>query len=721
MTSEQARARLPHRVLAEFSYERPPVVRGYTMRTLYVDLSGGAVSARPVTKQMVDLFVGGRGFGLWLLWNAVHDDTQWDDPENELVISSGPLGGTTSFPGAGKSLVVSISPLTGSVMDSNVGGYFGPLLKFAGWDALEIQGRAAQDVILYIDGDEGVVTLFEAGGEAVDTHLLGAELTALFAGSEEERRDISVVSAGKGAEHSRMGCLNFSWYDLRRRTPRFKQAGRGGLGTVFRHKGLRAIVVKRSGVDGESNHPADRERVSRVGVKMHREIHDLDSQQARMRQVGTAHLVEVMNDYDLLPVHNFKYGTHPDASRIDSSVFQRRFTQGIPDGCWYGCTMACCKGVDGFTLQTGPYAGQVVCVDGPEYETIAGCGSNLGILNPETIIELNFYCDTYGVDTISFGTATAFAMECYEAGILDAGKTGGLELTFGSAGAVLELLHQIGRGEGFGAVVGQGVRRMKEIFAERFGGDRAFMNDIGMEAKGLEYSQYVTKESLAMQGGYGLTLKGPQHDEAWLIFMDQVSNLIPTFEDKAEALHYFPMWRTWFGLNGLCKLPWNDVEPEDNPLTDEPAKVPEHVRNYVEFFAGVTGRDDVKQGEDLVRMSERVYNFQRIFNIRLGYGRRCNDAVPYRSMGPVTEGEYLSRQERYDRQLVDLLGLDPGAMTTTEKRAALRAYRQEQYGKLTDAVYERRGWTPDGVPTLETVTVLGIDFPDVVRVIERAL
>ena len=95
---------------------------------------------------------------------------------------------------------------------------------------------------------------------------------------------------------------------------------------------------------------------------------------------------------------------------------------------------------------------------------------------------------------------------------------------------------------------------MKKIFAERFGADPAFLQDIGMEVKGLEYSEYVSKESLAQQGGYGMALKGPQHDEAWLIFMDMVNKQIPTFEDKAEALHYFPMWRTWFGLNGLCKL-----------------------------------------------------------------------------------------------------------------------------------------------------------------------
>ena len=125
---------------------------------------------------------------------------------------------------------------------------------------------------------------------------------------------------------------------------------------------------------------------------------------------------------------------------------------------------------------------------------------------------------------------------------------------------------------------------MKELFIKNGWGDAAFLNDIGMENKGLEYSQYMPKESLAQQGGFALTNKGPQHDEAWLIFMDMVNNQIPTFENKAEALHYFPMFRTWFGLVGLCKLPWNDVEPESNAQSDEPAKVPEHVDNYVTIY-----------------------------------------------------------------------------------------------------------------------------------------
>ncbi|MGD2165768.1 MAG: aldehyde ferredoxin oxidoreductase C-terminal domain-containing protein [Anaerolineae bacterium] len=713
------RAETARRVLAEFPYDVAPAQKGYTDRTLYVDLTDRDIQAKEVTEEMKEKFIGGRGFGLWYLWRGVSDDTTWDDPENEIVISSGPCGGITQYPGSGKSLVVSISPLTNVAIDSNVGGHFGPLLKFAGWDALEIQGKAEEDVIVFIDGTTGKVTIEDAANVPVDAHRVGHWLIEEMAETEEDRYYMSAVAAGSGAEHSRFGCLNFSFYDRRRKEPRFKQAGRGGIGTVFRDKGIKALIVKTDPVRGNLNHPADPGRISKVGVKMHKEIHDYDAEQCRMSYRGTTYLVQIMNDYDLLPTHNFRYGSHPDAHKINGDVWEDRFTQGIPDGCWYGCTLSCSHAVDGYELRTGPYKGEKVIVDGPEYETVAGVGSNCGIFEPWAILEINFYCDTYGLDTISFGTATAFVMECYESGVLDKEKTGGLELHFGNAEAALELLHQVGRGEGFGKIFGQGIHRMKEIFAEEFGADRQFVEDIGMEAKGLEYSEYVTKESLAQQGGYGLSNKGPQHDEAWLIFMDQVNNQIPTFEDKAEALHYFPMWRTWFGLCGFCKVIWNDVTPPDNELTEEPAKIPEHVRNYVEVFSGVTGREVTK--EDLIAQSERVYQFQRVFNVRLGYGLRDHDAVPYRSQGPVTVEEYESRAERYDEQLKKDLGLDPSAMTTEEKMAALREYREDQYERLIDAVYERRGWTENGVPNPETLKKVGLDYPDVMAVVEAHL
>ncbi|MCK5504414.1 MAG: aldehyde:ferredoxin oxidoreductase, partial [Thermodesulfovibrionia bacterium] len=216
--------------------------------------------------------------------------------------------------------------------------------------------------------------------------------------------------------------------------------------------------------------------------------------------------------------------------------------------------------------------------------------------------------------------------------------------------------------------------------------------------------------------GYGLALKGPQHDEAWLIFLDMVHNFMPSFEQKAEALHWFPMFRTWFGLCGLCKLPWNDIIPEDNKDTPEPAKVMKHVEWYAEYYTAVTGK--YASSDDLIRMSEAVYNFQRIFNLKMGFGKREHDDIPYRAVGPVRVVEYESRQERYDKQLVEKHNVDIKNKSTEEKIILLRKRREERYEKLKDAVYERRGWTKDGIPTNETVKRLGIDFPEVVALLK---
>lgn len=704
-----------HKVLKEYKYKWAPIDKGYNNRTLYINLDDNRIEEKPVSQLMKDKFVGGKGFGLKLLWDATKPETQWNDNENEIVISGGPICGITQYSGSGKAICVGISP-TGNVMDSNVGGFFGPFSKFAGFDAVELQGKADKPVIVVIDQTNETITIEEAPEEPWDSHVLAEVLTDMYANDDKDKRNVAVVSTGEAAEHSIIGMLNFSFYDPKRKLVRLKQAGRGGLGSVFRHKNIKAVVAKIDGVKGNLNNVVDLKAIMERGKNFNKEMRELDDSQCEMRSKGTAHLVEIMDDYDLLPVMNYKFGSHPDTHKIDSEEWKRRFTQGVPDGCWIGCNMSCAKGVDNYELRTGPYAGDKVIVDGPEYENAGGLGSNAGIFNPDYIIEANFYCDTYGICTITWGTLVAFIMECYENGVLNEERTGGLKLNFGNADSAMELMHQLAKGEGFGMVAGLGIQKMKEMFIEKGWGDADFLNDIGMVNKGLEYSEYISKESLAQQGGFAMTNKGPQHDEAWLIFMDMVNNQIPTFEDKAEALHYFPMFRTWFGLVGLCKLPWNDVEPANNAETDEPAKVPEHVDNYVTIFKSVTGRDFDK--EEMIRMSERVYNYQRIFGIRRGMGTRKFDAQPYRAAGPVTKEEYESRMERYDTQMKEKIGVDPEGKTTEEKMAITRKYREEQYEKLLDAVYLRRGWNSNGIPKIEHLKDLGMDLPELIEVVK---
>lgn len=703
------------------SYEPKKIYRGYTDKILSIDVGRKSIAIGDIPAEVKEKFTGGKGYCLRYLWDAVTPETRWNSPENEIVMSAGPIAGITQYGGTGKTLVCTISPLTDIPVDSNVGGFFGPYLKFAGFDALELSGKAEKDVIVVIDATKKTITIEEASGEiSFDAHVMCEELISLYADNENDKKNVAVACAGSAGDHSNISMLNFAFYDPKRGVARLKQAGRGGIGHVLRDKHIRALVCKVAGVKANLNDCADFGLVNRTGMRFHKEVVENDEKQNNMRGIGTAYSLVTLADYDIVPTHNFKFGDAPGIQKMSPDEFRTKWlTQGAADGCWYGCSMACAKASDHFLLKTGPYKGQRVCVDGPEYETAAGVGPSCGIYDPQAILEINFYCDTYGLDSISYGTMTAFLMECYERGILNEERTGGLKLEWGNAEADLEMMHQIARGEGFGLIAGLGVHKQKEYFAKMGWGDMKEMNDFGMEQKGLEYSEYSAKESLAQQGGYGLTNKGPQHDEAWLIFMDQVNNQIPTFEDKAEALTFYPIFRTWFGLMGLCKLPWNDIVPADNALSEDPKMVPEHVQNYLDLFYGVTGKKITR--DEMMLQSERVYNFQRIFNIRMGKGLRANDAIPYRSAGPVFEDEYLWREERYDKQLVELAGYTEEqvkSMSLQERMAATRKFREARYETLIDAVYPRRGWTLNGVPTVEHLKKIGMDLPELLEIVE---
>ena len=206
-------------VLKETVIAPKPIKRGYAMRKLYINVGTKEVKEKPVSEDMKKRFVGGKGFGLKLLWDATKPGTRWNDAENEINIAMGPVCGNTNYPGSGKSLVVSISPITGVPIDSNVGGYFGPYLKFGGWDALELQGKADKEILVYIDSNTGKIQLLEAPSNLPgDTHLLAEDLTKAFAENEQDLQSISVISSGRGADHTYLGLLNFSLWDKDRKS-----------------------------------------------------------------------------------------------------------------------------------------------------------------------------------------------------------------------------------------------------------------------------------------------------------------------------------------------------------------------------------------------------------------------------------------------------------------------------------------------------------------------
>ncbi|MFC2070881.1 aldehyde ferredoxin oxidoreductase C-terminal domain-containing protein, partial [Chloroflexota bacterium] len=473
-------------------------------------------------------------------------------------------------------------------------------------------------------------------------------------------------------------------------------------------------IVVRSGLSkADGNNAVDKQKVRQAGSKLRDVITEVDSKQLHLAAWGTTILAEYMNRYHLLPIKNYRYGQDEKAPKIFAGVFLEKYlSKGIPDGCYYGCNLACAKSAENVELTWGPYAGRRVNVDGPEYETI-GAVTSMGIFDPHFILEYNWYCDEYGIDTISTGVTISFFMECFERGYITTEDTG-CDLSFGNAETAGKLLHDIVNARGFGKIIGQGVARGKQWVAEKHSSrsgvsEEALLAELekfGMELKGLEFSMYITKESLAQQGGYGFALKGPQHDETWLIFIDQVNKELPTLEDKADALKWFPLIRSWFNATGLCKLPWIDVR---NPLaadTDEPSKNLPTLDYYVDYFNGTTGSSHTL--EDILTDSERLYILQKLINLRQGKGTRDSDRIPLRAMVPVYQDEYDSRAEYYEELLEEQLGADGVPAAPEERHKLLVENRIEAYEKLCDIVYEKKGFTKDGIPKRETVGRLSL-------------
>ncbi len=699
------------KILQQIKYQPAKVVGGYTDRILRVNLNTRKISIQELPPDFKDKYTGGRGYALKLIWDETKQETRYDSPDNLLVMSNGPLGNEPGFPGTGKFIVGAISPLTDTFIDSNVGGHFGPLLKLAGFDALAVSGISREEVVILIDGDEESISITAAPAydSKTDKGALSFGQKLLKDINAGEYSDsLAAVVAGEGALHSRFGIVNSLFFDRRRNRIRAKQAGRGGTGTVMRKKGLRGIVVKSSLPKANGNNAIDKELVRQAGAKLKDVITRCDPAQLNLEAWGTTGLSEYMNKFHIFPINNYQYGQSPEAPKLFGSVFlDKYFSKKLPDGCYYGCNLACAKGVENVVLTRGPMKGTTVSVDGPEYETVAAV-SNMGIFDPQFVLEYNWYCDEYSLDTISMGVTTGFFMECLERGFLNADDIG-YDLTFGNINAVDRLLHEIAKGEGFGRVAGQGVARGKKWVADKYAPRNnvsvdkvlAELNKFGMEVKGLEFSMYVTKESLAQQGGYGFALKGPQHDEAWLIFIDQVHKEIPSLEQKASALKWFPLIRTWFNATGLCKLPWIDVRNPEAAGTPEPAKNTPTLAYYVDYLNGTTGSH--KSLQDILDDSERLQLLQKMINLRQGKGTRASDLIPLRAMGPVYLNEYQSRSEYYDGWLQENSGNSNLPESTEQRLNLLIEKREKAYQQLCDIVYEKKGYTSEGIPKRETV------------------
>ena len=708
-------------------YSRTSLCRGYTNQTLAINLKSGSVEACPLDPKARDFFIGGRGLGLYLLHEKINSQTKAYDQDNLLIFSPGPLGGIPQFPGTSKCMAISLSPLTHIPGVSNFGGYFGAYLKYAGFDALTITGIAEENIMIVVDGFKSEVTIRPAPAFEQVFNLEKAVVDQ-FVKEGREKKDITFLTTGVGAAKTTFGCINSHYYDATKPVDgakglfRTKQAGRTGLGSVMSHKNITAIVVLAEFPHGDNPYgAADWEKVKKAGMTLHKIVKDVDPQALQMHLKGSAGLISFMNkeEYQSLPVNNYQYGSHPQAGEICGKIYaERLFEHRGMDGCFPGCNLRCTKG-GWVTLTTGEHSGRKVWVDGPEYETAAGFGSNLGMWHPEFIMEANWHCDNYGIDTITTAVIMAFVMECYQRGFLTREDTDGFALTWGDENAALEFIHDLAHGRTeLSGIAGQGMVEVMAWVADKYQARTGKpdpmpeLKEFAMQTKGLPFSLYRTHRSLSMQASYAAASDiGAHHAAAWLVKVDLLG-AFPTFEDKAKALITYPRVRLGNDNLGLCKLPWVDVfNPDSMKRGGSDVYInPASQELYADFYNGMLGTK--LTWEKIFEQTDRDINLQRVMNV-MSYGTKtgAHDWIPDRAIGPTEDSLYDLEENYNDQQLGIILNqpLDKiKSMITAEKRATLMKHRKAQLRKLIDVYYAERGWTNKGIPKIDTLRQIGL-------------
>ena len=472
---------------------------GYYGRYLMVNLSDKSWEIKEMPDQLISEYLGGRGIGTKLLFDLQEGKVDPLSPKNHLIIFTGPINGTNT-PGSSRINFITKSPLSNTVNTASMGGSFPNAFKGTGFDGLVVSGKAEDKVWIHIT-PEGV-----SFNSAEDLWGLKTSETETVV-KEKVGDKCRVACIGPAGEKQVLYAAIVS---------ETRTASRGGVGTVMGSKNLKAIAVS-----GNIKTPiADKQAMEDV-IKKIRDDQKENPSLVGMQMNGTAGLISVVNAMGGLPTKNYQTGTFEAAEEISgSAITEKNRVKGLAcASCPVGCSLIS-------EVKSGRFAGTLS--EGPEYESTVMLGSNLMISDLDTIIAANFLCDEYGMDTISAGNVIGFAMECYEKGLLTDADTGGLPLTWGNCELVLSLIEMIGKKEGFGERLAQGVARLsKEI-----PGSDAF----AMHVKGLELAAYDPRAVWGQGLSYAIAPRGGEHGRGGYMivefFMPDVD--LYTHEGKAQ-------------------------------------------------------------------------------------------------------------------------------------------------------------------------------------------
>jgi aldehyde:ferredoxin oxidoreductase len=604
-----------------------------TGKSLRVNLSSGRIATESVPESIATDFIGGRGYGIRYLYDELSPGTDPLGEGNKLLMITGPLAGNTAQ-GVSRWMVCCKSPLTGAFARSVCGADFGAWLKFAGYEIIIIEGKAEKPVYLHLtDKSCKILDAREIWGK--ETRETQAWLV------ENHGRNTRTACIGPAGEK----LVKYAAVVSDRRT-----AGRCGTGTVMGSKNLKAVAVTAQ----RKIHLADPDTYNKLAAEQVNIIRN-NGGFKNHKEWGTTSTQDITNSIGIYPVRNFRYGQHTDYEKLSGEAY-RRFRTGDM-GC-YSCPARCGKV---HTVTSGIFAG--AHSEGPEYESIWAFTGPIESNSIEASIAADQLCDDLGLDTISTGNCIGFAYELYEKGLLKKTDTDGLELIYGQPEPMIALVKKIGRREGIGDLLAEGTMRAAATIGQ--GADIA-----AIHVKGLELPAYEPRGAKSQGYNYVTASIGASHCYGYAA-QDVFGAPIPRPTDRfseanADIVIFNQDGAAWKETGILCAFSggWGWVPTLCGKM-----------------LAAARGIDRLADNDYLIKVGERMFNLERAFNFREGFGRK-QDTLPRRML---TEPLH-TRKAPGEGQMVS---------------------HQDEF---LDKYYQLRGWSQEGIPTTEKLKELGLDF-----------
>jgi aldehyde:ferredoxin oxidoreductase len=615
---------------------------GYAGRVLHIDLTTGKTHVEPLNEEYAKKYVGGIGLGMRLWLDQSTPGVDPFSPENPLILTTGPISGTMWPTGGNGHAFVSKSPQSFGIGESKSHGSFGTELKRAGYDAVIFKGKAEKPVYVWIDDDS--VQLLDA------SHLMGKSPAEVEDAIREELGDyyIRVAAIGPAGEKlARLACII---------NDKTRACGRTGMGAVMGSKNLKAIAMRGTN-DVKVAKPDE-------FMEFVKEFHERMKGPATMkyRTLGTPENVLVHNALASMPTRNYNNASFEGAEKVSGEALNERYVAKI-----IGCSSCAMRCEHICVVPEGPYKGTMTRM---EYEPLWALGPYCGIDRLDAIIKGMDLCNYYGIDSIGAGVIVAFAMDCYENGILTEKDLDGIDARFGNHEALVKLIEKMGKREGIGDTLAEGVK----IASEKIGKGA---EKLAQHIKGVEVTGYDLRCLKTAALGFAVSFRGADHNRHGAYAFDVKGKVNRLIVEKGRGKMVKDMEDIYTVIDSLiiCKFSRGTYYKESEDLA--------------KLYSLVTGFE--VSPEDIRLAGERINNVARLINVREGLGRG-DDTLPYKVMHLPVPDE----------------GPSKGAYVS-----------QKELDFLLDDYYEARGWTKEGMPTIEKLKELGMD--DLIPIAEEKI